>query len=307
MSGLSQSVADYLTTRRALGYRLERHERLLGQFVAYLSEQSQDTVTVEAAVAWATLPATASPRWWAERLSVVRGFATWLFAHDPRTEVPSPDLLPAKPQRAVPYLYSDQEVAALMAATATIHSGFRAATYRTLIGLLAVTGIRIGEAIQLDCPDLDVAGGLLTVREGKFGKSRQLPLHHTTVETLDGYLLLRGGSVTAHSPALFVSTVGTRLLYRGVCDTFRRLTRHVGLTERSPSCRPRIHDLRHSFAVGTLLDWYRTGVDVEARLPLLSTYLGHVDPANTYWYLSAAPELMALAGQRLEQHLGDHK
>ena len=308
MNPMRASVGDYLTTRRAMGYQLERAGRLLPQFVDYLDEAGASTVTVEHAVAWATLPAGDKRNWWAERLSIVRGFATWLAAFDPATEIPPADLLPRNSGRTTPYICSPQEIEALLATAGNIPTPLRAATYQTLIGLLAVTGMRIGEAIALDHADLDRAHGLLQVRSGKFGKSRQLPLHETTLDALDSYLQLRDRLCReVRTSALLVSNIGTRLDYRYVNITFRRLADQAGLAPRSPSCRPRPHSLRHSFAVHTLMDSYRTGADVQAMLPLLSTYLGHIEPSNTYWYFSAAPELLALAGQRLEDHLGGRR
>jgi integrase/recombinase XerD len=204
----------------------------------------------------------------------------------------------------VPYLYSTDELAALIAATDTLRYRLQRATYRTLICLLAVTGLRIGEAIGLDDADLDAEHGVLTVT-GKFGKIRHVPLHPSSVTALGAYQRRRREEhPRPASPALLVSTPGTRLVYTGVSATFVTLVRRAGLPPRSASCRPRLHSLRHSFAVNTLLDWYRDGGDVTTRLPLLSTYLGHVEPANTYWYLQAAPELLAEAAQRLEAHLG---
>jgi integrase/recombinase XerD len=306
MSPLQEALADYLTIRRAMGYKLERAGKLLTQFVDYLDDAGVTTVTIEHAVTWARLPAGGSVNWWAHRLSVVRGFAIYLSTVDPATEVPPTDLLPWRSQRAVPYLYSDDELDGLLAATDILSTPLRRATYHTLLGLLWVTGLRIGEAIRLDRSDLDIRAGLLVVRSTKFGKDRQVPLHPTTTAALTGYLKLRDRQVpSADTSAVFVSTAGTRLRYCNVHWTFLKLVDHAGLTPRSTSCRPRIHDLRHSFAVNTVLDGYRTGVDVQARLPLLSTYLGHVHPANTYWYLSAAPELLELAGRRLEDHQGD--
>jgi integrase len=192
-----------------------------------------------------------------------------------------------------------------MAAAATLRTPHRIATYRTLIGLLAVTGMRVGEAITLDRSDFDSINGVLIVRKGKFGKSRELPLHPSTVDALRNYLRRSDRPrPAARTPALLVSTAGTRLLYPNVQCTFRQLVHRAGLKPRSASCRPRLHDHRHSFAIRTVLDGYRGDDDPGGRLPLLSTYLGHVDPGNTYWYLSAAPELLALAGKRLERHLG---
>lgn len=237
---------------------------------------------------------------------MVRGFARYLHTLDPAVEVPPPDALPQRACRATPYLYSTGEIEALMAAAATLRTPLRKATYRTLLGLLVVTGMRVGEAIGADVDDLDIDHELLTVRHGKFGKSRQLPLHPTTTQALRGYLRLRDQVVPApDTSALFVSTAGTRLLYCGVHKTFLRLVATAGLRPRSATCRPRIHDTRHSFAVDTVLDWYRDGGDVEARLPLLSTWLGHIHPGSTYWYISAAPELLALAAQRLEHQISE--
>lgn len=304
MIPLRQALDDYLTMRRGLGFKLDRAAKLLAQFLCHLEEDGADTVTVELALAWARLPADADRSWWSYRLSVVRGFAAYLKTLDPTTEVPAAELLPWRRRRATPYLYTDAEITALIAAAGTLRFPLRVATYRTLIGLLAVTGMRIGEAIRLDRGDLDFEHELLVVRDSKFGKSRALPLHPTTVRALLGYLQQRDRLQPPPStPALLISPAGTRLLYSNVHSTFRQLRRHAGLRPRSASCRPRIHDLRHTFAVRTLLDAYRTDADVQARLPLLSTYLGHVDPGATYWYLSAAPELLALAGQRLERHL----
>jgi integrase len=300
MTTLEQAAGDYLRIRRALGYRLERAEKLLGQYLAYLDATGQDCVTVDNALAWARTPASGSGSWWAFRISVVRGFATYLHALDDRHEIPAADVLPRRIRRAVPYLYTEQEIVALMAGTGRLRGRLRQTSYQTLIGLLAVTGMRVGEAIALDRGDLDIANGLVTVREGKFGKSRELPLHPSTLLALRDYLRVREAHQNASvSDAFFVSPAGTRLIYCNVHATFRQLRADAGLRPRSPACRPRVHDLRHRFAVQTLLDWYRDGVDVQPRLPLLSTYMGHTHPRHTFWYLQAAPELMAIAGERL--------
>lgn len=301
MSTLHDAVADYLAIRRALGYRLERHGRLLPDFADYLEQAGAATVTVDAALAWATLPQGQPVNWCAERLSVVRGFAVWLAATDPTVQVPPADLLAWQPRRAVPHLFSDEQITALLAAATQIPTPWRAATLRTLVGLLAVTGMRIGEALALDRDDFDPQIGRLVVRAGKFGKARQLPLHPTTVHALADYLAVRDdqhrGTDTA---ALFVSLRDGRLSYRAACAGFRHLVDAAGIAPKPGARPPRMHDLRHSFVVNTVLDGYHHGTDVQALLPTLSTYLGHVDPAATYWYLSAAPELLALAGRRLE-------
>jgi integrase len=305
MNALRQALTDYLAVRRALGYRLARAEKLLGQFLTYLEDLGEERVRTETALAWATLPQGAHRSWASTRLSAVRRFAAHLRGIDPATEVPPRDLLPGRSCRATPYLYSQEDVIALMAATAALRTPHRQATYRALIGLLAVTGMRIGEAVGLDRGDFDAVGGVLTIRHGKFGKSRELPLHPSTVAALGDYL--RRGDRPRRplsTSALFVSPAGTRLLYTNAQSTFHKLIGRVGIAPRSAACRPRLHDLRHGFAVRTLLDAYRDGCDPGRRLALLSTYLGHVDPGKTYWYLSAAPELLQLAGDLLERQIG---
>lgn len=306
MIPLRPALADYLAVRRALGYKLQRTEKLLHQFVDYLDATGASRITLDSALAWATLPSDGDVNWWAGRLTVVRGFARYLCTLDPETEVPPVDLLPARSHRAVPYLYDDTEVVALMDAARMLRFPLRVVTYRTLIGLLAVTGMRVGEAIRLDRTDFDFERGLLTIHLSKFGKSRQLPLHASTRDALADYLRQRD-ELLPHpkAPSFFISPAGTRLLYCNVHWTFLHLVRDAGLKPRSGACRPRPHDLRHSFAVKTVLDAYRGNADVAARLPVLSTYLGHVNPAHTYWYLSAAPELLALVGQRLERSLAE--
>lgn len=305
MTPLARALADYLSIRRALGFKLKNAGALLAQFVAYLDTTGADTVTTDRAVSWAMLPQGVDPGWWGRRLSAVRGFAAYLHTIDPATEVPPADLLPIGSHRATPYLYSEHDIASVIAAASTLRLPLRAATYQTLIGLLAATGLRIGEALRLDRGDIDWSHGLLLVRDGKFGKSREIPLHETTVRALDNYLQKRDRLHPApRGPAVFITTTGNRLLYGDAQCTFHHLVQSAALTPRSASCRPRLHDLRHTFAVRSLQDAYRLGADVGLRLTLLSTYLGHVDPAATYWYLSAAPELLAFAAQRLERSTG---
>lgn len=307
MNTLRQALADYLAVRRALGYKLVQAEELLTDFVTFLESRSEDRITIEAAVAWATLPSGVHRSWASKRLSAVRHFAVHLRGIDPATQVPPTNLLPGQRRRATPYLYSEEEIAAVIAAAGTLSTPHRQATYRTLIGLLVVTGMRVGEAIALDQADFDGTNGLLTVRSGKFGKARQLPLHPSTVVALKGYLG-RSDRPCAHpsSPALFVSSRGrgNRLIYADVWITFHKLLYCAGIKQRSPTCRPRLHDIRHCFAINTIVDGYRNGGEPGSRLAVLSTYLGHIDPAMTYWYLSASPELMKLTGDRLERHLG---
>lgn len=302
MNPLHQALADYLTMRRALGYKMDKAERLLGQFTAFAEELGETHIRTETALAWATRPADAAAIWTSRRMAEIRLFARHLRTLDPRTEVPPADLLPARGRRATPYLYTPQEIAALMQATAILRGSHVQATYRTLFGLLAATGMRVGEAISLDPDDFNAAHGWLTIRKGKFGKSRELPLHPTTVAALDDYLRRDDRPRQAGIPTLLISSTGKRLRYGTVQPIFHKLLDHCGIAPRSAACRPRIHDLRHSFAVSTIVDDYRSG-NPGSRLAILSTYLGHTDPGDTYWYLSAAPELLGLASERLERHL----
>lgn len=302
MNRLRNVLADYLTMRRALGYKMDKTERLLGQFIAFAADRGETHVRTETALAWATLPVGADPIWTSRRLAEVRLFARHLRTLDGVSEVPPDDLLPARGRCATPYLYTPEEIAALMQTTAILRGSHVQATYRTLIGLLAATGMRVGEAIALDQGDFDAGSGMVTIRRAKFDKARALPLHPTTVAALDAYLRLDNRPRPEGPQVLLISSRGKRLRYGTVHWVFHKLLHHCGIGPRSAACRPRIHDLRHSFAVSTIADDYRMG-DPGSRLAILSTYLGHADPGDTYWYLSAAPELLGLAGERLDRHL----
>lgn len=272
---------------------------LLPDFVAFLEEHGEQVVTVAAALAWVKarepkVVTTVSPR----RITAVRGFARYLSGIDPATEVPPLGLVPYRRRRGRIFLYSDADVAAILGATGTIPQPLRAATYRTLIGLLAAAGLRVGEAIKLDRDDVDWTEGVLHIRETKFGKSRLVPLHASAMDALREYDALRDRLMpAANDPSFFVSRTAKRLIYAVVCPTFRRLVTAAGVGADAPH-PPRLHELRHTFAVRTLLHWYRTEDNVQAKIPSLSTYMGHREPACTYWYLSAAPELLALAAAR---------
>lgn len=302
MSALAEAVADYLALRRALGYKLEAHGRVLPQFVEFLEQRQAAAITTALALEWATEPANGGVVWWHQRLAIVRGFARYVQASDPRHEVPPINLLPAKFRRAVPYLYSEAEIESLMQAAGRISSRLKAATYQTLIGLLVVTGMRIGEAIALERPDVEPSAGRLTIRRGKNGRSREVALHPTTVTALDAYAHLRDQLCPrAKDRSFLITNTGVRLHRRSVWNEFDRLRRATGLDRDTLGRRARIHDIRHSFVLRTLLGWYREERDVEAQLPLLSTFLGHVHPSDTYWYLQGAPQLLALAAERLER------
>ena len=305
MIPLRSALSDYLSTRRSLGYKLRRTEKLLLQFIDYVEANCAYRIATDLALSWARLPVGGDVSWWSSRLTVVRKFATFVNTLDPETEVPPSDLLPGrKSRRAVPFLYSDSDIAALVEAATMFTPRLRVLTCQTWVQLLAVTGMRVGEAIRLDRKDVDFDDGVLSIWMSKFGKSRELPLHASTVDALRVYLQERDRLFpNPTSPSLFISSAGTRLLYCNVSWDFIRLVRQVGLRPRSPDCRPRIHDLRHTFAIRTIIDAYKTNANVGARLASLSTYLGHVHPGHTYWYLSAAPELLSLAGLRLERSL----
>ena len=237
-------------------------------------------------------------------MEAVRGFAAFLHAHDPAHEIPPPGLFPRRRLRAVPYLYSPADIAALQAAAGRLRGPLRAETYTVLIALLAVTGLRISEALALDDGDIDTGEGMLLVRQDKAQSFRLVPLHPTALAALAGYRHRRDQAFPGRAAtAVLASRTGDRLTYNAVHKTFTGLAAAAGLGPRTGRCRPTIHGLRHSFAVNMLAGWYRDGADVPARLPWLSTVMGHSGPASTYWYVSASPELMALAAQRLQAHV----
>lgn len=301
MTGMGQALDGYLDLRRGLGFRLAREEKLLRQYIAWAEDRGAVTVTADDALAWAVLPGRDASRWQRMRLSAVRGFARYLATLDPAAEIPPSGVLPAGRRRAVPYLYSDADITALMAQARQLRTPLRPATFATLAGLLAVSGIRIGEAIALDDSDFDPERQLLLVRNAKFGRDRLLPLHPSAASAIQEYRDFRDQVFPRPvSEALLVSSTGTRLRHDNISVTFTRMARQAGLAPRPGGARPRIHDARHSFAVATLLGWLRDGASVAERLPLLSAYLGHADPSDTFWYLQASPELLAEASRRLE-------
>lgn len=300
MSALEQDLADYLQLRRSLGHELAEARWLLPDFVAYLDVHGCHTVTIEAALDWIQQATTdRGPSVEPRRMTAVRGFARYLAGISAATEVPPLGLMPHRQTWRRPFIYSPADIGAVLnQASRSIPSRLRAATYDTLIGLLAASGLRIGEAINLDRDDVDWTQGVLLIRESKFGKTRLVPLHRTSMQALAEYAETRDEHRRhPKGSSFFVSLTGKRLCYAVVSQTFRRLVDSAGVGIGSPS-PPRLHDLRHTFAIRTLIAWYRTGEDVQARIPLLSTYLGHREPASTYWYLSAAPELLALAVAR---------
>jgi integrase/recombinase XerD len=303
MNTWRKRVQSYIQLRRSLGFDLHHAKIGLLNFAAFLEAYRAHHITIPLAMQWAQQDPAARPVEWAKRLSFVRGFARYWSAHDSKTEIPPWRLLPHSPGRARPYLYSDDDVRRLLKAAQQLPPthGLRGRTYHCLLGLLSVTGLRISEALSLQAEDVDLTEGILTVR-GKFGKSRLVPLHASTRNVLSDYASSRdrllGRRPTAY---FFVSNRGKRLDARQVRQTFHDLSRRIGLRDANASQGPRLHDFRHRFALKTLIQWYRSGQDPERRLPILSTYLGHVRVADTYWYLTACPELMGLVVKRLEK------
>ena len=307
MNTFVKKLDGYLDMRRAMGFKLTKHESGLRKFIAFMHGQGAEFITTELALAWAQQPRDTSQAHRAQRLGMVRDFARYLSATDPRTEIPSQGLLPARSQRTQPYIYSDEQILALVREAAGLQpaAGLRSHTYSTLFGLLAVTGMRIGEILALDRDDVDLQQGVLTVTKSKFNKTRLIPLHESTVRKLGAYVRRRDTLLPEGiTSGFFVSDGGVRLNRFAVRHIFIRVSRLTGLRKVTDSHGPRLHDLRHTFAVKTLINWYRSGIDPEQRLPLLSAYLGHAKISDTYWYLSAVPELLGAVNTRLENFLG---
>jgi integrase/recombinase XerD len=307
MSEFRCHAEDYLRLRRSLGFKLTLHGPLLARFVDYLDAAGATTITTGLAVSFAQLRPDVKPIVWAQRLGMVRGFARYLHAIDPATEIPPDHVFAARYQRPTPYLWNETEVLDLMAAARQLRLPLCALTYDTFFGLLWCTGMRIGETINLQRGDVDLSEGVITVREAKLGRSRLVPLQQSATDKLAAYAASRDRICRQpRSNTFFVSSVGNTLVPQAVLQTFHRLALRTGL--RTESKRPRVHDLRHSFAVRTLVSCYRAGIDVEARMVALSIYLGHVNPSDTYWYLSASPELVELVAGRLDgHHAGDER
>jgi len=300
MNKLRKAVEDYIDMRRSLGYKLHQPAVLLPDFISFLEQKGASYITIPLALEWSERNRSARPAEWARRLTIVRCFARHWSASDPRTQIPPWGLMPHRPRRARPYIYTDAEVRGLLQAARRL-DGLRGLTYHCLFGLLSVTGMRISEALNLQPHDVDLSEAILTVRGAKFGKSRLVPIHASTRKVLRNYIQHRDRTFARKLPYFFVSTRGNRLDGGEVRRTFYRLSRETGLRGPTASHGPRLHDFRHRLAVRTLVQWYRSGQDVERRLPVLSTYLGHVHVGDTYWYLTACPELMGLAVKRLEK------
>ena len=304
MKTLDNFLNEYLRLRRAFGYRLDRQEKYLKQFLHFLHKEKSTVVSSHLALKWASNSGKSTQMNTAKKLGHVRQFTSYVSTEDPRHEIPPKELVPyPKRNRKGVYIYTTQEISSLMEATKTVFlSQMKVQTYYILIGLLATTGMRIGEIINLDLKDFKLKEGYFLVRKSKDGQSRKVLLHQSTIEKIKIYLELRNQLPKASS-ALLASTKGTRIIHMNVHTSFDRVLKATGLYNRTP--KPRIHDLRHTFIVRTVEKWYREGLNVESKLSHLSTYVGHISPSSTYWYLHSVPELMAYAAERLNKRMGE--
>jgi integrase/recombinase XerD len=301
MKPLKKAARDYVALRRSLGFKLEWVPNSLADFVRFLEKQRADYITVPLALEWAQRNQEVKPITAAGRLSVVRSFARYRSATDPRTQIPPLGLLGCRSRRVPPYLYTDAETQSLLKAARQM-PGLHGLTYYCLLGLLSVTGLRISEALSLRAQDVDLEQRMLTIVATKFGKSRLVPIHSSTAEELTKYARERDRVFRRNLIYFFVTRRGNRFTAGAIRHVFHRLSRQIGLRSPNASHGPRLHDFRHSFAVKTLVNWYRSGEKVEQCLPVLSTYLGHRNVTDTYWYLTACPELLGLAVTRFERH-----
>jgi len=305
MPAFTERVQGYIALRRRLGNRLVGQEPLLLGFGRFLDALGHSgPLTVDLALRWARSPRSQDPSNDARRLAAIRGFMRHYAAHDPRSQVPPPWLLGSAIRRKPPHIYTDAECAALIGATSRLYPlrGLRPHTYATLFGLLLCTGLRISEALGLEQGDVDLGQGLLTVRSGKNGKTRIVPLHPSAIGPLSRYAALRDAAVPRSCrPFFFCTQRAPRVTYVAARMTFGFLRRKLGWTSEGRARRPRIHDFRHTFAARCLVRWHREGVDVDRRIAHLATYLGHVEATDTYWYLSVVPELSSIVGARFER------
>jgi integrase len=310
MTPLTVRLEQYLAVRRSLGYDLSFSERVLRRFTAFTDSEGADHITVDLFLRWKKHYGSANNNTWSARLSMVRVFANWLRGFDPRTEVPPPGLISGKLRRTRPYIYTDDQVAAIVTEAAQLPSsyGLRGWTCSTLFGLIAVTGLRVSEALGLDDEDVDLNQAVLTVRHGKNGKSRLIPISECAAKRLSAYRAERNRILGASPAAFFLLERGERPTDCAARSNFAVVCQRIGLRERQAFNKhgrgPRIHDLRHTFAVRTIMNWYRRGLDPDREMLKLSTYLGYSKPELTYWYIEGVPELLQLACERAERNLG---
>lgn len=307
MKTLDSGIEDYLELRRALGFRLKKDADLLSDFSLFLRERGEHRITTSRAMEFAKLSCQASTEWQARRLMAIRNFARYWQAVDSSTEIPPHGVFKRLKQRAKPHIYTDDQIAGLVSAALAVHCGQGIAelSYATIIGLLAVTGLRIGELMGLKSQDIDLTAGRLTIHSSKRCNSRIIPIHDSTIERLQAYAERRFQLFPdSKEEAFFVNKVGKQLTHPVFWRAFIRTSMECGIRSSWQGNGPRIHDFRHTFAVNTLLGWHRSGANIEQQLPVLSAYLGHSCPSHTYWYLSMIPELREIVAERLEARLG---
>lgn len=309
MITLSQRLDEYVAERRSLGYDLSSAARVLRRFAAFADREGANYITVDLFLRWKAAFGTANNNTWSARLGMVRIFATWLQGHDARTEVPPTGLISGKLRRTRPYIYSAVEVGTIVARASRLPSryGLRAWTCMSLFGLIAVTGLRINEALNLDDDDVDLEAGVVTVKRGKNGKARFVPIDPSVVQQLCAYRAERMRLLGEIAGAFFCNEDGRRFTDCCARYNFAHVSQGIGLRETQRFCKhgrgPRIHDLRHTFAVHTIMDWYRKGLDPDREMLKLSTYLGHAKPDSTFWYIEAVPELLQLASACAERSM----
>ncbi|MGK2952401.1 MAG: tyrosine-type recombinase/integrase [Thiobacillus sp.] len=306
---LARELDRYLGVRRCLGYDLGTAERVLRRFVEYASAQGASHITTDLFLRWQDTFGEAGRQTWGARFGMVRLFSQWLHGLDADHEVLPRGLVPYRHRRTSPYIFSEAQIVAIVAEAAKLPSiyGVRGLTCSTLFGLIAVTGMRISEAVGLDTGDVDLDDGVVHIRRGKLGKERLLPLDDSAVERLRAYAVERDRLLGAPSVPFFVKCNGRRLGDCGARYNFAQVCQRIGLRDPQSGGRhgrgPRIHDLRHSFAARTMIDWYRSGKDPAREMIKLTTWLGHANPDHTYWYIEAVPELLELASARI---IGNH-
>ncbi|MGH1467162.1 MAG: tyrosine-type recombinase/integrase [Cognatishimia sp.] len=309
MKTLTQRLDEYLALRRSMGFDLSFDERVLRKFTTFGDENGFLYISTPLFLDWKANYGSADNNTWSHRLGMVRRFAFWLSEYDDQTEVPSSQLVTGRCRRRAPYIYAPIQIAEIVAEAGRLPSpyGLRSALWQTLFGLIAVTGMRVNEALSLDQRDVDLDRALLTLRNTKNGRERQLPINNDTAHRLAEYARKRDRVVMRDSSRFFIQEDGQHAKDCAARYNFAQVSKKLGI--RSPQAfkrhghGPRIHDLRHTFAVHTILDWFRDGRDIEAEMYKLSTYLGHSEPKHTFWYIEAVPELMQLAATRAEQRV----
>lgn len=303
MNEIRTATETYLNIRRSLGFKMKSEGKQLPQFITFLEQQGAPYITSTIALRWAMQPKLCHPANWRKRLYMIRRFAKYCHSLDSRTEIPPSDMLKHRYPRRTPHIYTENEIIRLIKAAKQTRApkGLWGWTFSMIFGLLAVTGMRVAESVNLNREDVDLKEGVLTVHETKFRKSRLVPLHPSTTKMLQRYARLRDRLFPElQKGSFFVTEWGRRLRAKTVGKKFLSLSRKIGFWGPKGTPGPHLHDLRHAFAVSTMLTWYRSGVDVEAHMPELATYLGHLSTAETYWYVSAVPELLYLAAKKLE-------